>query len=206
MSKIYGYVRVSSRDQNEDRQMIAMKELHVPKENIFLDKQSGKDFERPQYKRMLKKLGENDLLYIKSIDRLGRNYDEILEQWRIITKVKGTDIIVMDMPLLDTRKGKDLMGTFLADIVLQVLSFVAENERGNIKTRQAEGIAAARARGVKFGRPAAPLPDNFPQVYLLWKEGKLSNAKAAEKCGMPTASFRYRAKIYQNSLSPKKAD
>lgn len=146
MYNMYGYVRVSSKDQNEDRQMIAMSERNIPKENIFVDKQSGKDFERMQYKQLMKQLKKDDLLYIKSIDRLGRNYEEIIEQWRIITKVKRADVVVMDMPLLDTRKGKDLMGTFLADIVLQVLSFVAENERGNIRQRQAEGIAAAKAR------------------------------------------------------------
>lgn len=199
MGKIYGYVRVSARDQNEDRQMIAMSEMHVPKENIFLDKQSGKDFQRPQYQRLLKRLEQNDLLYIKSIDRLGRNYEEIIEQWRIISKVRRADIVVLDMPLLDTRKGKDLMGTFLSDVVLQILSFVAENERGNIRQRQAEGIAAAKARGVKFGRPPAPLPANFPDVYQRWTAGKLTNEEAARECGMPTASFRYRAKAYQNA-------
>ncbi len=199
MGKIYGYVRVSARDQNEDRQMIALSELHVPKENIFLDKQSGKDFQRPQYQRLLKRLEQNDLLYIKSIDRLGRNYEEIIEQWRIISKVRQADIVVIDMPLLDTRKGKDLMGTFLSDVVLQVLSFVAENERGNIRQRQAEGIAAAKARGVKFGRPPAPLPANFHDVYRRWVAGKLTNEEAARECGMPTASFRYRAKAYQNA-------
>lgn len=204
MSKVYGYCRVSSKDQNEDRQMIAMNEMNVPKENIFVDKQSGKDFERPQYQRLLKKLRQDDLLYIKSIDRLGRNYEEIIEQWRIISKVKQADIVVMDMPLLDTRKGKDLMGTFLSDIVLQVLSFVAENERGNIRQRQAEGIAAAKARGVKFGRPSAPLPGNFHDVYKRWRTGKLTNEEAAKECGMPVSSFRYRAKGYQNAtFSPE---
>ncbi len=201
MNQVYGYVRVSTRDQNEDRQMTAMRDRHVPEENIFLDKQSGKDFERPQYRRLLKRLEQDDLLYIKSIDRLGRNYEEIIEQWRIISKVKRADIVVMDMPLLDTRTGKDLMGTFLSDIVLQVLSFVAENERGNIRQRQAEGIAAAKARGVKFGRPAAPLPANFPEVYLRWSAGELTNEKAAMECGMPTASFRYRAKHYRAAVS-----
>lgn len=199
MGKIYGYVRVSARDQNEDRQLIAMSEMHVPRENIFLDKQSGKDFQRPQYQRLLKRLEQNDLLYIKSIDRLGRNYEEIIEQWRIISKVRRADIVVLDMPLLDTRKGKDLMGTFLSDVVLQILSFVAENERGNIRQRQAEGIAAAKARGVKFGRPPAPLPANFHDVYQRWMAGKLTNEEAARECGMPTASFRYRAKAYQNA-------
>ena len=151
---IYGYVRVSTREQNEDRQLIALREVGVSDKNIFMDKQSGKDFERPQYKKLLRKMKKDDLLYIKSIDRLGRNYEEILQQWRIITKDKGVDIVVLDMPLLDTRRGKDLMGTFLSDIVLQVLSFVAENERTNIRQRQAEGIAAAKARGV----PRAMMP------------------------------------------------
>lgn len=148
----YGYIRVSSRDQNEDRQRVALREAGVAEKDLFLDKQSGKDFERPQYKNLLHRLKKDDLLYVKSIDRLGRNYKEILEQWQFITKEKGVDIVVLDMPLLDTRRGKDLMGTFLADIVLQVLSFVAENERDNIRQRQAEGIAAAKARGVRFGR------------------------------------------------------
>ena len=161
---VYGYIRVSSRDQKEDRQQIAMKEVGVELQNIYADKQSGKDFNRPQYKKMLRKLKKDDLLYIKSIDRLGRNYEEILQQWRILTKEKGVDIVVLDMPLLDTRRGKDLMGTFLSDIVLQVLSFVAENERTNIKQRQAEGIAAAKAKGIKFGRPSLPLPDNFYEI------------------------------------------
>ena len=155
---VYGYIRVSSKDQKEDRQQIALKEVGVERQNIYVDKQSGKDFNRPQYKKMLRKLKKDDLLYIKSIDRLGRNYEEILQQWRILTKEKGVDIVVLDMPLLDTRRGKDLMGTFLSDIVLQVLSFVAENERTNIKQRQAEGIAAAKAQGIKFGRPPLPLP------------------------------------------------
>ncbi len=204
MSKLYGYVRVSSRDQNEDRQMIAMDEKKVPRENIFMDKQSGKNFERPQYQRLLKCLGEDDLLYIKSIDRLGRNYEEIIEQWRFISKVKRADIVVMDMPLLDTRKGKDLMGTFLSDVVLQLLSFVAENERENIRQRQAEGIAAAKARGVKFGRPPKPLPDNFPDVFKRWDAEKLTNEEAAKECGLPVSSFRYRAKVYKNTtLSPE---
>lgn len=166
---IYGYVRVSSRDQNEDRQLIAMKELSIPDKNIFMDKQSGKDFNRPQYKRLLRRLKRDDLLYIKSIDRLGHNYEEIQNQWRILTKEKGIDIVVLDMPLLDTRRGKDLMGTFLSDIVLQVLSFVAENERTNIKQRQAEGIAAAKAKGIRFGRPPKSLPENFHSIYQQWK-------------------------------------
>ena len=180
----YGYIRVSTRDQNEDRQLIAMRELSIPQKNIFLDKQSGKDFERPQYKKLVKKLKPDDLLYIKSIDRLGRNYSEILEQWRILTKEKGIDIVVLDMPLLDTRRGKDLMGTFLSDIVLQVLSFVAENERTNIRQRQAEGIAAAKARGVRFGRPKKELPEDFDELYVAWRRGELTGDELAQRCDM----------------------
>lgn len=196
---IYGYIRVSSRDQNEDRQLIALREVGVPEKNIYLDKQSGKDFNRPQYKKLLRKMKKDDLLYIKSIDRLGRNYEEILQQWRALTKEKGVDIVVLDMPLLDTRRGKDLMGTFLSDIVLQVLSFVAENERTNIKQRQAEGIAAAKAKGVRFGRPPRPLPENFHSCYQSWKQGEITGTAAAKECGMPLASFRYRAEIYENA-------
>lgn len=196
---VYGYVRVSSKDQNEDRQMIALREVGVPEKNIFVDKQSGKDFNRPKYKRLLKRLKTDDLLYIKSIDRLGRNYEEIQNQWRILTKDKKVDIVVLDMPLLDTRRGKDLVGTFLSDIVLQVLSFVAENERSNIRQRQAEGIAAAKARGVRFGRPPATLPENFHQVYQQWKSGKITGLEAARMCDMPMSTFRYRAEIYENA-------
>ena len=196
---IYGYVRVSTREQNEDRQLIALREIGVENKNIFLDKQSGKDFERPQYKKLLRKLKKDDLLYIKSIDRLGRNYEEILQQWRLLTKDKGIDIVVLDMPLLDTRRGKDLMGTFLSDIVLQVLSFVAENERTNIRQRQAEGIAAAKARGVKFGRPPKPLPEGFHDAYQRWKHGEITGTAAAKECGMPLSTFRYRAEIYENT-------
>ena len=174
MGNLYGYIRVSTREQNEDRQILALKELSIPEKNLFIDKQSGKDFERPQYRKMVRKLKKDDLLYIKSIDRLGRNYSEILEQWRILTKEKGIDMVVLDMPLLDTRRGKDLMGTFLSDNVLQVLSFVAENERTNIRQRQAEGIAAAKARGVRFGRPPAPLPENFHHLYQQWKNHRNS--------------------------------
>ena len=193
----YGYVRVSTREQKEDRQLLALRELSIPEENIFLDKQSGKDFLRPQYQRLVRKLKPDDLLYIKSIDRLGRNYGEILEQWRILTKEKQIDIVVLDMPLLDTRRGKDLMGTFLSDIVLQVLSFVAENERANIRQRQAEGIAAAKARGVRFGRPPRPLPVNYHSAYQRWKAGAISGTVAARECGMPLSSFRYRAEFYE---------
>lgn len=199
MGNQYGYIRVSSKDQNEDRQLVAMHELHVLSSNIYTDKQSGKDFNRPQYKRMLRKLRRDDLLYIKSIDRLGRNYEEILEQWRILTKEKGIDIVVLDMPLLDTRRGKDLMGTFLSDIVLQVLSFVAENERTNIRQRQAEGIAAAKARGVRFGRPPRPLPPPFNDAYQQWQGGEISCTEAAQRCDMPLSTFRYRARQFAES-------
>lgn len=199
MGNLYGYIRVSTREQNEDRQILALKGLSIPEKNLFIDKQSGKDFERPQYRKMVRKLKKDDLLYIKSIDRLGRNYSEILEQWRILTKEKGIDMVVLDMPLLDTRRGKDLMGTFLSDIVLQVLSFVAENERTNIRQRQAEGIAAAKARGVRFGRPPAPLPDNFHHLYQQWKNGKITGTTAAKLCGMPLSTFRYRAEIYEKA-------
>ena len=196
---IYGYIRVSTREQNEDRQLIALREMAVPEANLFIDKQSGKDFNRPQYKKLLRKMKKDDLLYIKSIDRLGRNYAEILEQWRMLTKEKGIDIVVLDMPLLDTRRGKDLMGTFLSDIVLQVLSFVAQNERENIRKRQAEGIAAAKKKGIRFGRPPRPLPAEFPTVLRLWSDGKMTLADAAKTCGMAESSFRYRAGVEQKS-------
>lgn len=197
MSNIYGYVRVSTKEQNEDRQIIAMREIGVPEENIYMDKQSGKDFERPQYRCLVRRMKKNDLLYIKSIDRLGRNYEEIQNQWRILTKEKGVDICVIEMPLLDTRRGRDLVGTFLSDIVLQVLSFVAENERANIRQRQAEGIAAAKARGVRFGRPSTPLPPNFLDVYQRWRAKKISVNQAAAECRMPRSTFFYRAKMYE---------
>ena len=196
MANTYGYVRVSTKDQNEDRQIIAMHEYGIPDDNIYTDKQSGKDFQRPKYRKLLRKLKRNDLLYIKSIDRLGRNYAEILEQWSILTKEKGIDVCVIDMPLLDTRRGKDLVGTFLSDIVLQVLSFVAENERSNILQRQTEGIAAAKARGVRFGRPPQPLPPGFDKVYRQWKAGELNGKQAAEALGIPPSTFRYKAKRY----------
>ena len=198
-TNIYGYIRVSTREQNEDRQLLAMRELAILERNIFTDKQSGKDFERPQYKRLVKKLRPDDLLYIKSIDRLGRSYGEILEQWRILTREKGVDIVVLDMPLLDTRRGKDLMGTFLSDIVLQVLSFVAENERTNIRQRQAEGIAAAKARGVKFGRPPSPLPENFYRVHRAWRGKKLTLQQAANACAMPVSTFYAKAVRLENT-------
>ena len=199
ISNTYGYIRVSTREQNEDRQLIALREMSIPEQNIFMDKQSGKDFNRPQYKKLIRKLKPDDLLYIKSIDRLGRNYEEIQNQWRILTKEKRIDIVVLDMPLLDTRRGKDLMGTFLSDIVLQVLSFVAENERTNIRQRQREGIAAAKARGVRFGRPPRPLPENYHSAYQRWKAGAITGTAAAKECGMPLSTFRYRAEIYEKA-------
>lgn len=193
----YGYARVSSRDQNEARQLDALHAAGV--ETVYIDKQSGKDFDRPQYKRLLRRLKRDDLLYIKSIDRLGRNYDEIIDQWRALTKDRGVDIVVLDMPLLDTRRGKDLMGTFLSDIVLQVLSFVAENERTNIRQRQAEGIAAAKARGVKFGRPPRPLPDNFYDVHKAWRDKKITLKEAAEACNLPVGTFYGKAIQFEKS-------
>ena len=198
MGDVYGYVRVSTRDQNEERQLIALQKLSVAKKNIFMDKQSGKDFDRPAYKRMVRRMKKDDLLYIKSIDRLGRNYGEILEQWQILTKEKEIDIVVLDMPLLDTRRGKDLMGMFLSDIVLQVLSFVAENERSNIRQRQAEGIAAAKARGVRFGRPAIPYPDNFYQIHRDWRNKKITLRQAADACEMPVGTFYGKARKFEN--------
>ena len=198
-TKVYGYIRVSTKEQNEVRQVIALREVGVSEKNIYMDKQSGKDFNRPQYKKLLRKMKKDDLLYIKSIDRLGRNYAEILEQWRMLTKDKGIDIVVLDMPLLDTRRGKDLMGTFLSDIVLQVLSFVSENERTNIRQRQAEGIAAAKAKGVRFGRAPRPLPNKFHEAYQRWEKGEITGTAAARECGMPLSTFRYRAEIYKNT-------
>ena len=199
MGNIYGYIRVSTKEQNEDRQVLALKGLSIKEENLFVDKQSGKDFHRPQYERMVRQLKKDDLLYVKSIDRLGRNYGDILEQWRILTKEKGVDIVVLDMPLLDTRWGKDLMGTFLSDIVLQILSFVAENERVNIRQRQAEGIAAAKARGVHLGRPATPLPPGFEEALSKWKKGEITGTQAAKICKMPLSTFRYRAEHWERS-------
>ena len=190
---IYGYIRVSSIDQNENRQLLAMHEKQIPAKNLYIDKQSGKDFERPNYKKLVKKLKPGDLLYILSIDRLGRNYKEIQEQWRILTKEKEIDICVIDMPLLDTRNGKDLIGTFIADLVLQILSFVAHSERENIRKRQAEGIAAAKNRGVKFGRPERPLPDNFNQVHQDCRNKKMTLQQAANACEMPVGTFYAKA-------------
>ena len=196
---VYGYMRVSSKEQNEDRQKIALTEMGVPENNIYMDKQSGKDFERTQYKRLLRKLNENSVLYIKSIDRLGRNYGELNEQWRIITKEKKADIVVIDMPLLDTRREKNLLGTFISDVVLALLSYVAENERTNIKQRQAEGIAAAKARGVKFGRPPLPIPENFYQMHKEWRAGKITIEEAAKACNMCPKTFYSKAVKYEKS-------
>lgn len=195
----YGYIRVSSTDQNEDRQLIALHGKGIPDSRIYIDKQSGKDFNRPKYKRLVRRVKQGDLLYILSIDRLGRNYREIQEQWRLLTQDKGIDICVLDTPLLDTRQGKDLMGTFIADLVLQILSFVAQNERENIRRRQAEGIAAAKARGVKFGRPPVPLPDNFYEVHRAWRGKKMTLRQAAEACGMPEGTFYGKAVKFEKS-------
>ncbi len=199
----YGYIRVSSTDQNEDRQLDALRELAVPEERIYLDKQSGKDFNRPNYQRLVRKLKPGDLLYIKSIDRLGRDYEEIQNQWRRLTKEKGVDICVIDMPLLDTRRGRDLVGTFLSDIVLQVLSFVAENERSNIRQRQAEGIAAAKRRGVRFGRPALALPLDFPQIVADWERGQLSLKDALQRTGFSEATFYRRLREFRAGSDQK---
>lgn len=196
---VYGYARVSSKTQKEDRQIIALCRAQVPKRSIYVDKQSGKDFDRPMYQKMIRQLKADDVLYIQSIDRLGRNYEEIMRQWELITKEKGADIVVIDMPLLDTRRGKDLMGTFLADIVLALLSYVAENERTNIKRRQAEGIAAAKAKGIRFGRRPLPLPDNFPEVCHLWERKEISLQEAAERCGMSRSTFYEKAKKWEHA-------
>ena len=198
-NRIYGYVRVSSADQNEDRQIMAMNKVNVPEKNIYMDKLSGKDFNRPQYRKLVKKLKPGDLLYILSIDRLGRNYEEIQKQWRILTKEIGIDISVLDMPLLDTRNGKDLMGTFIADLVLQILSFAAQCERENIRKRQQEGIAAARAKGVKFGRPPRPLPENFYRIYQAWRCKKITLRQAAQACGMPEGTFYGKVRKLENT-------
>ena len=197
---VYGYVRVSSRDQSEDRQLIAMKKLGVPENKIYVDKESGRDFDRPMYREMVRELNKNDLVYIKSIDRLGRNYKEIVEQWQFLTRDVQADIVVIDMPLLDTRRGKDLLGTFLSDIVLQVLSFVAENERDNIRSRQREGIEAAKERGVRFGRPVLPVPEDFEEIVKTWKSGEITTAEAARQCGFS------RSTLYNKAADLEKRD
>ena len=188
-NQIYGYIRVSSRDQNEDRQVIAMREFGIAEKNLVIDKQSGKDFARPGYRRLLRKLKPNDTLVIKSIDRLGRNYDEVLEQWRLLTKEKQVDIVVLDMPLLDTRKGRDLIGTLISDIVLQLLSSVAQTEREFIHQRQAEGIAAAKARGVKFGRKPKERPAEYEHLRDEWRAGRISARAAARQLGVAHRTF-----------------
>lgn len=185
----YGYVRVSTRDQNEARQMVAMKQFGVSDSCIFMDKQSGKDFNRPEYLKLVHRLNPNDVLVVKSIDRLGRNYEDILEQWRIITKEKQAAIVVLDMPLLDTRQGRDLTGTLIADIVLQLLSYVAETERAFIRQRQAEGIAAAKARGQRFGRPQKERGDEYTVCVEQWKSGTLSAAEAGRRLGVSHNTF-----------------
>jgi len=195
-NKTYAYVRVSSQEQNEDRQIIAMTDIGIRKENIYIDKQSGKDFERPRYKQLMKKIREGDTLYIKSIDRLGRNYEEIQNQWRIITKEKRVDIVVIDMPLLDTRKDKNLLGTFISDLVLQLLSFVAENERINIRQRQAEGIAAAKKRGVRFGRPCKEVPSDFHVLIDKWKKKELTITEITKTYGMSESTFYRRLREF----------
>ena len=194
MTKIYGYARVSTKEQNPDRQLMALKEAGVTAANIYVDKISGKDFNRPNYKKMLRKLTKDSVVFVKSIDRLGRNYKEIMEEWRYITQVKEADIVVIALPLLDTRRSKNLLGTFISDMVLQLLSFVAENERSNIHQRQAEGIAAAKKRGVRFGRPKKPVPDNFYGQCELWYSGKCSLTQAAKACNMPISTFYVKCK------------
>lgn len=194
---VYGYVRVSTRDQNVERQLIALEKMGITRTAIFVDHQSGKDFQRPAYQRMIKKLKPGDVMVTKSIDRLGRNYEEIKEQWRILTKEIGADIIIQDMPLLDTTKSRDLLGNFISDIVLQLLSFVAENERNNIRTRQAEGIAAAKKRGVRFGKPAIPIPDNFSELYKRWEQGAISINEFAQHCNMGRSTIYKRIGEYK---------
>ncbi len=197
VGKVYGYIRVSSTDQNEARQRIALRDKSVPDKQIYMDKQSGKDFERPQYKKLVGRLRPGDLLYVLSIDRLGRNYEEIQNQWRTLTKELNIDICVLDMPLLDTRNGKDLMGTFIADLVLQILSFVAQNERENIRKRQAQGIAAAKAKGVAFGRPSIQLPEDFGQVIRAWERQEINIHQVVCQCHMSQATFYRRLREFR---------
>lgn len=196
---VFGYARVSSREQNEDRQIIALKEMGVSENHIYIDKQSGKDFDRKQYKKLVRKLDSNSVLYVKSIDRLGRNYQDLQEQWRIITKEKKADIVIIDMPLLDTRREKNLLGTFISDLILALLSYVAENERINIKQRQAEGISAAKARGVKFGRPRKILNDDFYIMHKAWRNKEISMEEAARNCGMHPKTFYCAARKHEKS-------
>lgn len=201
---VFGYVRVSSQEQNEDRQLISMEQAGVPNTNVYIDKQSGKDFNRPNYKRLMKKLRSGDTLFIKSIDRLGRNYEEILNQWRIITKEKSVDVVVIDMPLLDTRHEKNLLGTFISDIVLQLLSYVSETERTNIKQRQAEGIAAAKKRGVKFGRPIKEMPPNFGELITQWEKKELTMQEILKTYDMSESTFYRRMREYNAGKSKRK--
>lgn len=198
MAEVYGYVRVSTREQKEDRQMIAMNGVRIKKKNIYVDKQSGKDFNRPMYQKLLKKLKKNDVLFIKSIDRLGRNYEEVLEQWRILTKEKNVDVVVIDIPILDTRMGKDLLGTLIADLVLAIFSYVSENERNNIKSRQKEGIEAAKQRGVKFGRPLLSVPEDFEEICNDWRNKKITAEEAAKLCNLKKATFYSKARKQKN--------
>ena len=201
VQKIYGYMRVSTKEQNEERQRMALLKMGVPKQQIYMDKQSGKDSDRTEYQKLLRKLDSSSVLFVKSIDRLGRNYADLNEQWRIITKEKRADIVVIDMPILDTRRDKNLLGTFISDIVLALLSYVAENERINIRQRQAEGIAAAKARGVKFGRPPLPLPPNFYEVRKQWREKKLTLRQAADACNMAESTFIDKVRVYEKCLA-----
>lgn len=205
-NRILGYIRVSTREQNIERQLIALQEAGVKQKDIYVDKQSGKDFERPAYMKMMSIIRENDLLIIKSIDRLGRNYQEIMEQWRLIIKEKNADIRILDMPLLDTTKTKDLLGTFISDIVLQLLSFVAENERENIRRRQAEGIAAAKARGIRFGKPMIPIPTEFPELYKKWEAGHMSVYEFARLCNMGKSTMYTRIKEYRECIDKNKPE
>lgn len=196
-SNVYGYVRVSTKEQNIDRQLISLEKMGIPAKQIYIDQQSGKDFKRPAYKKMMRKIKEGDIIVTKSIDRLGRNYEEIMEQWRIITKQKKADICIQDMPLTDTTKTKDLLGTFISDVVLQILSFVAQNERENIRQRQAEGIAAAKMRGVQFGKPRIELPEEFPVLFDKWKEKQITTLEFAALCNVGRSTLYTRIKEYE---------
>lgn len=201
--KTYGYVRISSKDQNEERQLIAMRNYNIKKENIYVDKISGRSFERPEYKKLIKKLKKGDILVVKSIDRLGRNYKEIIEQWRLLTKERGVEAIVLDMPLLDTTKCKDLLGTLIADLVLQLLSYVSEYECETIRQRQMEGILAAKARGVRFGRAPKNLPDNFESLYHMWKDKMITAEELAFSCNMSRSGLFKKLKQYKDKQNVK---
>ncbi|MXP73924.1 recombinase family protein [Lachnospiraceae bacterium WCA-9-b2] len=199
-NKVYGYIRVSTQEQNIERQMIALLDAGMDTKDIYIDKQSGKNFKRPAYVRMMRRVREGDLIIVKSIDRLGRNYQEIMEQWRVITKEKKVDIRILDMPLLDTTRTKDLLGTFISDVVLQLLSFVAENERNNIRQRQAEGIAAAKARGIRFGKPKIPMPDNFQELYQQWEMDYISTEDFAALCHVGRSTLYKRIREYRELI------